>query len=107
MVDIELHTKKVGGGWERQDPLMYGWLPEPNLERMVRSPPVGRSVNKRERSESQSPNQMGRKVLNYEEVNLDETVWDGEITTEDRKVDNEVVIENNTEGEKVESECES
>ena len=50
---------------------------------------------------------MGRKVLNYEEVNLDETVWDGEITTEDRKVDNEVVIENNTEGEKVESECES
>ena len=55
--DIELHIKKVGREWERQDPLLYGWIPEPNITKEVNSPPVGRSAQKRDRSESQSPNQ--------------------------------------------------
>ena len=83
-VDIELHTKKVGREWERQDPLLYGWIPEPNLTKAVNSPPVGRSAQKRDRSESQSPNQTGKKVLNFEEINLDETVWGDAVESEDR-----------------------
>ena len=83
-VDIELHTKKVGREWERQDPQLYGWIPEPNLTKEVNSPPVGRSAQKRDRSESQSLNQTGKKVLNFEEINLDETVWGDAVESEDR-----------------------
>ena len=50
----------------------------------MNSPPVGRSAQKRDRSESQSPNQTGKKVLNFEDINLDEIVWGDAVESEDR-----------------------
>ena len=75
--DIELHIKKLGdSGWTKRSPLMFGSIPEPELEDKIRSPPKGRDVKRKDRDESNSPNGRNKQLALDEELGIDKTFFD-------------------------------
>ena len=75
--DIELFIKRIGDiGWIKRSPLLFGHLPEPEIENIMRSPPKGRDVKRKNRDESSSPNGRNKQLAIDEELGMDETVFD-------------------------------